>query len=77
MTLSTTLRCGSVLKNIKNEYVQGPGKTYCDFWKSNIPLINLVVDSGDMIEVSNIQVFKKSESFFTKYEQFLSIFYCF
>ena len=39
-------------KNIEKKHLCHHGKNYCHFWKSNIPVINLSVDSRDMIKVS-------------------------
>ena len=48
-----TLRCGSFLeKNILKKHLCRHDKSYYYFWKSNIPVINLIVDSRNIIKVS-------------------------
>ena len=39
-------------KNIEKKHLCRHGKNYYYFWKSNIPVINLIVDSKNMIKVS-------------------------
>ena len=50
---STTLRCRSFSeKSIEKKHLCCHDKNYHYFWKSNIPVINLIVDSRNMIKVS-------------------------
>ena len=39
-------------KNIEKKHLCRHGKNYYYFWKSNISVINLIVDSRNMIKVS-------------------------
>ena len=39
-------------KNIEKKHLCCHDKNYYYFWKSNIPVINLIVDSRNMISVS-------------------------
>ena len=39
-------------KNIEKKYLCRHDKNYYDFWKSNIAVINLIVDYRNMIKVS-------------------------
>ena len=39
-------------KNIKKKHLCRHDKNYYYFWKSNIPVTNLIVDSRNMIKVS-------------------------
>ena len=39
-------------KNIEKKHLYRHYKNYYYFWKSNIPVINLIVDSRNMIKVS-------------------------
>ena len=68
-------------KNIKRKHLFCHDKNYYCFWKSNIRVINLIVDSRNMIKVLKNMSFEKIRStgkvVFTKYRQFLSVFYCF
>ena len=54
MQQTQPLRCGSFSeKNIqKKKHSYCHDKNYYYFWKSNIPVINLIVDSENMIKVS-------------------------
>ena len=56
-------------------------KNYYYFWKTNISVINLIVDSRNMIEVPTIWVFKKlnkrRESFSPNTDYFLAFFIVF
>ena len=49
------LQCGSFLEK---KHLYRHDKNYYYFWKSNIPVINLIVDSRNMIKVSK-NVIKK------------------
>ena len=50
---SKTLRCRSFpKKNIEKKHLCHHDQNYCYFCKSNIPLINLIVDSRNMIKLS-------------------------
>ena len=52
---SMALRCRSFSeKNIDKKHLCHHDKNYYYFWKSNIPVIKLIVDSRNMIEVSKI-----------------------
>ena len=68
-------------KNIEKKHLCCHDKNYYYFWKSNIRVINLIAGSRNMIEVSKNMSFQKISStmrvVFTKYRQFLSVFYCF
>ena len=68
---STALRCGSFpkKKNIEKKHLYRHDKNYYYFWKSNIPVINLIVDSRNMIKVSKNMVHQ--------IPKFLCFFYCF
>ena len=47
------LRCGSFsVKNIEKKHLCGHDKNYCYFCKSNIPAINLIRVSRNMIKIS-------------------------
>ena len=48
------LRCGSFFKKKKNEkrHLSHHDKNYYYFFKSNIPVINLIVGSRNMIKLS-------------------------
>ena len=49
----TALRCASFLeKKIKKKHLCRHDKNYYYFWKSNIPVINFIADSRNMIKVS-------------------------
>ena len=39
-------------KNIEKKHLRRKDSNYCYFWKSNIPVTNLTVDSRNMIKVS-------------------------
>ena len=56
-------------------------KNYYYFWKTNISVINLIVDSRNMIKVPTIWVFKKlnkrPESFPPNTDYFLAFFIVF
>ena len=39
-------------KNIKKKYLSHHDKNYCYFFKSNIPVIHLIISSGNMIKLS-------------------------
>ena len=41
-------------RNIEKKHLGHHDKNYCYFCKSNIPVINLIVDSRNMIKVSKI-----------------------
>ena len=50
---STALTCGSFSeKNIEKKHLCCHDKSYYQFCKSNIPVINLIVGSRNMIKVS-------------------------
>ena len=50
---SAALRCGSFSeKNIEKKHWCCHEKNYYYFWKSNFPVISLIVDSRNMIKVS-------------------------
>ena len=50
---SMAFRCGSFSeKNIEKNHLCRHDKNYYYYWKSNIPVINLIVDSRNMIKVS-------------------------
>ena len=50
---STALRCGSFSKkNIEKKHLCRHDKHFYYFWKSNIRVINLIVNSRNMIKVS-------------------------
>ena len=68
-------------KNIEKKHLCRHEKNCYYFWKSNISVINLIVDSRNMIKVSKNMRLQKIRStarvVFTKYQQFLSIFVVF
>ena len=68
-------------KNIEKKPLCRHDKNCYYFCKSNIPVINLIAGSRNMIKVSKNMSFEKISSttrvVFTKYRQFLSVFYCF
>ena len=71
---STTLRCRFFSeKSIEKKHFCRHDKNYHYFWKSNIPVINLIVDSRNMIKVSKNMRLEKIRStarvVFTKYRQ--------
>ena len=79
---SAVLRCGFFSeKNIEKKYLCRHDKNYYDFWKSNIAVINLIVDYRNMIKVSKIWVCKKLdkwwESFSPNTNNFLAFFIVF
>ena len=52
-TYSTALRCGSFSEKIsKKRHLRHHDQNYFYFCKSNIPLINLIVDSRNMVKLS-------------------------
>ena len=55
------LRGGSFSeKNIEIKHLCHHDKNYYYFWKSNIPVINLIVDSRNMIKVSKTMSLQKN-----------------
>ena len=76
---STTLRCWSFSeKNIEKKHLYHHDKNCCYFCKSNIPVINLIVSSRNMIKLSKkIWVCKKldkrRESFSPNTDNFLAL----
>ena len=70
------LRCESFSKKIsKKKHLCHHDESYCYFWKSNIPVIHLIVGSRNMIKLSKNM--STARVVFTKYRQYLSVFYCF
>ena len=50
---STALRCKSFFKKIiEKKHLCHYDKNYCYFWKSNIPVIDLIVGSRNMMKLS-------------------------
>ena len=70
INFSTALTCGYFLEKNWKKHSCRHDKNYYYVWKSNIHVINFIVDSRNMIKAS------KSMSF-TKYRQFLSVFIVF
>ena len=68
-------------KNIEKKLLCRHEKNYYYFWKPNIPVINLIVDSRNMIKVSTRWVRKKldkqRESFSPNTNNFLAFFIVF
>ena len=44
-------------KRIEKKHLCYHEKNYCYFWKSNFPIINLVVGSRNMIKISKNMIF--------------------
>ena len=67
--------------NIEKRPLYRHDKNYYYFDKSNIPVINLISGSRNVIKVSKSRSFEKINSttrvVFTKYQQLLSVFYYF
>ena len=63
---STALRCMTFREKHLKKHLCSHDRNYYYFWKSNIPVIDLIVDSRNMIKVSkNMSLLKKnSESRF-------------
>ena len=58
---STALRCRSFTeKNIEKKHLCRHGKNYYYLWKSLIPVINLILDSRNMVKVSKKYEFVKN-----------------
>ena len=68
-------------KNIERKHLYRHDKNYYYFCKSDIPVINLIVGSRNMIKLSKNISLKKNRQIarvvFTKYQQFFSVFHCF
>ena len=57
---SAALRCWSFSeKTLYSKYLYSLHKNYYYFWKSNIPVINLLVDSRNMIKFQKYEFVKK------------------